>query len=390
MTGESEPVDPTAPPERDRALAKASRADEKRARERAREAKRLQKAARAKRTGSQQSAKDGLTLRPPDLAWEQLVAICDRDAAPVVQPLVLVSQIQRSGGTLLSQLFDHHPACYAHPHELWIGHPNKTRWPPIDPSAHPERTFELLFEPWIQAMYPDGYRKWSKRNEGEPDTFPLHLPVDLQREIFLRRRQSGGATIRAVLNDYMTSFFAAWLDYRGRAGTAKAVVTAFTAMLAVDRANREAFFDAYPDGHLVMIVRHPMSWYASARRHNPDRYGDLDTAMERWRESVRASVAATSERPAQATLVDFDRLLLDVETVMRRLCERIGIAFDSTLLEPTFNGWPIRADSSFAVDRWGVLAEPTRRHLTDLTEDERRRIQPLVDAIYAPAAAASI
>ena len=40
---------------------------------------------------------------------------------PVTDPLVLVSQIQRSGGTLLSQLFDGHPECHAHPHELKIG-----------------------------------------------------------------------------------------------------------------------------------------------------------------------------------------------------------------------------------------------------------------------------
>jgi hypothetical protein len=37
-------------------------------------------------------------------------------------PLVLISQAQRSGGTLLSQLFDSHPAIAAHPHELSIGH----------------------------------------------------------------------------------------------------------------------------------------------------------------------------------------------------------------------------------------------------------------------------
>jgi len=38
--------------------------------------------------------------------------------SPVTSPLVLISQIQRSGGSLLSQLFDGHPEVHAHPHEL--------------------------------------------------------------------------------------------------------------------------------------------------------------------------------------------------------------------------------------------------------------------------------
>jgi hypothetical protein len=36
----------------------------------------------------------------------------------VDQPMILISQIQRSGGTLLSRLFDSHPAIHAHPYEL--------------------------------------------------------------------------------------------------------------------------------------------------------------------------------------------------------------------------------------------------------------------------------
>ena len=39
----------------------------------------------------------------------------------VREPLVLISQAKRSGGTLLRQLFDGHPEFHAHGHELDIG-----------------------------------------------------------------------------------------------------------------------------------------------------------------------------------------------------------------------------------------------------------------------------
>jgi hypothetical protein len=64
---------------------------------------------------------------------------------PVGEPLVLVSQIPRSGGTLLSQLFDGHPECHAHAHEIWIGHPSSAHWPPLD-LAKPDEWFPMLYE----------------------------------------------------------------------------------------------------------------------------------------------------------------------------------------------------------------------------------------------------
>ena len=51
---------------------------------------------------------------------------------PVTAPLALISQIQRSGGSMLSQLFDGHPEVHAHPHELKIGYPKKFNWPEIN------------------------------------------------------------------------------------------------------------------------------------------------------------------------------------------------------------------------------------------------------------------
>ena len=64
---------------------------------------------------------------------------------PVTVPLVLISQIQRSGGTLLSQLFDGHPEIHAHPSELMIGYPTKNNWPKLDLNDKPEQWFDILW-----------------------------------------------------------------------------------------------------------------------------------------------------------------------------------------------------------------------------------------------------
>src|SRR4029079_18763958 len=88
-------------------------------------------------------------------------------AVPIREPLVLVSQIQRSGGTLLSQLFDGHPECHAHPSEIAIGHPRKWDWPTVD-LGRPETWFDTLYEPHVDLHMRDGYVK-EKEARLDPD-----------------------------------------------------------------------------------------------------------------------------------------------------------------------------------------------------------------------------
>src|SRR6266852_1712728 len=82
-------------------------------------------------------------------------------------PLVLVSQVHRSGGTLLSQLFDGHPALAAHPHELKIGHPTPEDWPSVQPDLGAEECFRMLFEPRTVRFLRKGYTKGERDTEGQ-------------------------------------------------------------------------------------------------------------------------------------------------------------------------------------------------------------------------------
>ena len=99
-------------------------------------------------------------LRPNALAH-----ICLEHISPVTAPLALISQIQRSGGSLLSQLFDGHPEIHAHPHELMIGYPKKHVWPRIDLNDRPERWFGILFEEIVIEQTREGYKKGKKNND---------------------------------------------------------------------------------------------------------------------------------------------------------------------------------------------------------------------------------
>jgi len=300
--------------------------------------------------------------RPSKVCLDVLHEVYRKHHAPVTAPLALISQIQRSGGSLLSQLFDGHHELHAHPYELKTGYPKKYLWPEIDLRDRPEQWFELLFEENVIDDFREGYKKGPNYDT----TFPFIFLPSLQRQIFLQTIGSrGAASRRAVFDAYMTSYFAAWLNDQNRSGEKK-FITAFTPRLAATEANSAAFFDVYPDGRLISIVRDPKNWYPSAFRHKTKKhkYHDMTGALMQWNRNTRAMLRNKRTYSDRVCILRFEDLINATETVMRHLAGFLGIAFDPVLLTPTFNKIPIKANTSFKLEAPGIVSSTLSRYTT--------------------------
>lgn len=310
-----------------------------------------------------------------------------RHPVEVREPLVLISQIQRSGGTLLSQLLDDHPQLHAHPHELHIGHPRDKRdWPKLDLGAGPQEWFAQVREAHVDRWLVEGYRKYARKwvqfDDERLETYPFLLIPSLQRNLFERcvaswpiRRQ------RDVLDAYWTSYFNAWVDNRNLYTGPKRWVTGFSALMAIERDSRRRFFADYPDGRLVAIIREPRSWYGSALAYNSDRYGNPEVSMRLWAASAEAMIQAKRDHGDRVFLISFEEMLGDTQATMRALAGFLDIAFTESLVTPTFNGLPIKANSSFKVDRGGVLDAPLKR-AEGLPAHALQTIERLTDGLH--------
>jgi hypothetical protein len=306
----------------------------------------------------------------------------------VREPLVLVSQIQRSGGTLLSQLFDGHPECHAHPSEIYIGHPKKWNWPTLD-LAHPQRWFAELYERPVELHLREGYVKEKElRDEPGQEVYPfLFLPA-LQRRIFdACVEASPPATQRGVLDCYFTSYFNAWLDNQNLYTGPKRIVTGFTPRLAMEEANVERLFSAYPDGTLISVVRDPRGWYASASTYRSRQYDEVAGAVDLWAQSTEAALAARTRFGDRVLILTYEQLVLETEATMRRVAERIGISMSHVLLAPTFNGRPVRANSSEGSTGHGIVAVRANAHRDVLDDSTSARIEALGGELYERAVA---
>ena len=309
---------------------------------------------------------------------QNICEICSEYISPVTLPIALISQVQRSGGSLLSQLFDGHPELHAHPHELKIGYPKKYMWPKIDLNEHPQRWLEMLFEDKVIEHSKGGYKKERKQDE----VFPFIFMPSVQRRVFLKYLSSvDSITWRDVFDAYMTSYFGAWINNQNRYGQKK-YVTAFTPRLAMIEDNMESFFEVYPDGRLLSIVRDPKNWYPSAVRHRSNVYGDIRKSIDLWKTSTKAALRNKEKYRERVCIVRFEDLVSKTESVMSYMADFLGINFDNILLIPTFNKCPIRANTSFSAEQHGIVASTLSRYKM-LSEEELKIIEKMTEDIYS-------
>lgn len=260
------------------------------------------------------------------------------------QPILLISQIQRSGGTLLSRLLDAHPECHAHPYELTWGSPEKRDWPHLPMQASSSLWWERLLQQWqIRTAAIGAYHKQKEDSR----RYPMVLHRRLQAAIWQQcLSESIPASQRDVLNASMTAFFNAWLDYQGWHQAPARYVTAFTPGVTTTPGSLDRYWRDYPDGHLVCLVREPQSWYVSARVHHR-RWQDLGPALVDWKASAQSALDAKAERPDQVSVVLFEDLVGSLRATMLELCRQTGLSMHPSLMTPTFNTIPIVSNSSF-------------------------------------------
>lgn len=307
----------------------------------------------------------------------KLHEVCLKHAQPVIEPIALISQIQRSGGHLLRDLFDGHQELHTHSYELKIGKP-KWIWPKIDLNDGPERWFETLFETVVLDHFRNSAEKRRTQNH---NGFPFVFLPSLQARIF-RSYIDSLATVRLrdVFDAYMTSYFNAWLNNQNKSGQKK-FVTVFTPRLAMIQESVESFFQIYPDGRLISIIRDPKNWYSSALRHKSKAYYDILEAVTLWKKSALAAVLNKRTYGQRTCIIKFEDLVGKTEAVMRHLAQFLGIRFDPILLVPTFNKSPIEANTSFEVRERGVMMSTLSRHEM-LSDDQLEIIESITTEDY--------
>ena len=308
---------------------------------------------------------------------ERFLRAYQKHVSAVTCPLVLISQAQFSGGSLLNQLFDGHPQLHVHPHEFQIGSANRYFWPKIELNKTPEQWFQTLFED--MAVY-DFFHGFKTRDTCQDTFLFIFLPF-LQKEIFIEYLKSfKQIAIRDVFDAYMSSYFGAWVNNQNVIGEKK-FVTGFTPVLANVATNMESYFEIYPEGRLISVIRDPKSWYRTAKRGNLDRYGDIRQAIGEWNESAGGMLRNKERYGGQVCIIRFEDLTSRTEALTRYVAEFLDIRFDDILLTPTFNKIPLKSSRVCKFEDHKIMSRAFSSN-KDLAQEELKIIDEMTGGVY--------
>jgi hypothetical protein len=293
----------------------------------------------------------------------------------VDQPLALISQLPRSGGSLLMWLFDGHPQCHAMPIEL-----SDLEWAQADQWLRgTDRAWSAMYNPRQKNYFARGWQQGHVERR-KRRSYPLLVAPELQRSLFYRVvAAQERSSKRTLIDAYWTSYFNGWIDNQNLLGSKKRWVTAFTPRLISYQRGVTSWSDIYGDGVMLSITRDPRSWYLSARGWSVE-WRRLEVAMEIWTRAADAQLRARELLGERFYLLTFDALVDRREKTMRALARFLGINFGPSLLTPTMNRIPIEANSSFVED--STRANPSARYRALLTKEEIVRIEKLALGRY--------
>jgi sulfotransferase family protein len=321
-----------------------------------------------------------LTLASLDDA-ERLVTAVREFMVEVREPLMLVSGLQRSGGTLLNSLLDGHPQLHAYPYELAIGEAKGEGWPAL---GVPPDISTFLGEDRTGLLFRGGY---SKGNVTGMPTLPYLIPPSLVAGLFRTLCADGVERPRDVFDAYFTAFFNAWLDNQGlRAGRKRWVVAMAPRLLWGD--SRTRFFEDYPDGRAIVPLRDPVAWYASFSRFKKE-FAAVPKATELWLQGTGEALAAKRQSPERVLLVRYETLVSHTKQAVKKIAAWLEIDTDPLLFRPTFNRLPTWANSSFEVTGPGVKREPLDAWTEVVSPVKAKRILEATRELYEEAYAAA-
>jgi hypothetical protein len=262
--------------------------------------------------------------------FNKKIEIIDKD-------LVLIGQIQRSGATLLSQLFDDHSELLNYPSELILTEP-KYDWSKNLNFSTIEQNPALK-----QNIITQNYEKLSKGKIDHKTRNKFIFNPFIEKKIIKSIKTND---LRSNFNAYFTAFFNAFINYNNNKNNKKKFITAFLPRFIMIDENIDLFFQIYPNGKLINIIRDPRSWLISAKNHSRS-YEDTVASLELWKKSCENSLKYKNKYKNKIFLIKFDDLIKNTEMTMRKICSKININFEESLLPPTFNGKLINSDSSF-------------------------------------------
>ncbi len=286
------------------------------------------------------------------------------------EPIVAIGSVMRSGGNLLNRLFDNHVNLRTYHFERLFGifsdfthssvNLSLAHFPIIESISDFDNIFKCLAHKNDYIPIENARNGYVKVNYNNP--LPFMYNRRFHKKIFKLLCKNELSNQRDIFNNYLSGFFNSFINYQNLYGIEKKYTTTYWPNFVIYKKNIERFFNVYPDGKLISIIRNPLEWAGSAKRRKPleFNYQYMDSL---WLSSFKNSCEFRTKYPDKFILLDFDQLVIETSEVMNRVCNFLDIKYNNFMTIPTFNGYLIEANSIRKQNqKKGIIKEVTRSY----------------------------
>jgi len=287
--------------------------------------------------------------------------------------LIMISAMYENGGNTTHRLLDGHPELYVYPFESQVGTnlvadylssyvPFKYRWPEFSLSGTPEQDYELIFDEEMKVLLRTPERSKFK-NCG------LKLNEKDRAARFVEIVKAKGRSRATLVEAFYRSTFDTWTNFNK-----KGQEHVYVGYNPVQGFDTEKIFADFPDAHVIQVVRNPYSGYSDTKK----RPYPLSLARYTWTWNLSQHHALTyaEKYPANFHIVRFEDIVADRKGTMGRLCQKLGIGWSDSCLQPTWNGNALKE-----VYPWGTIRIPTPEAnvatMNELSEAEKAEVTRL-------------
>ena len=297
---------------------------------------------------------------------------------------IYIGAINRSGGSLLTRLFDGHPDVASYP--LEISFPINQNFYPFVQKLSGDTAFIPFYEKGMNnnvfdLLNIDNVKEEVRHVWGKEKSDPVGVRKNyIEKEFYgsvktdfdfnkyvseIEKESINANNINDLYEIKARAYFNAW-DNGKHAGSLEYVITHDSNGLFIS--NTDKFFDEFPNSFFIHPIRNITGYIASEKTRITRRfYGsrrypkvrmpnifvkkfrsyDIEVLIRCWMVSVTRAVLLQERYGVNRRFLvyRYENLVSDTSGTMKSICKRIGLDFNNSLVEPTIMGKPWSGNS---------------------------------------------
>lgn len=287
--------------------------------------------------------------------------------------LIMISAGFEHGGNVTHRFLDGHPELYVYPFESQLGNslfsdylsslwPFRYRYPEFPTDGTPGDDYELFYDEEIKVRLRTPSRSKFKNAD-------IQLNETDRKARFAEILKNKPRTRANIVAAFFQSTFDTWTNLN-RSGH-EHIYVGYCPAIGLDG---DRILADFPNGHVVHVVRNPLSAYAETKRrpfpHSLQRF------IMSWNILHSVALAYANRYPNNYHMLRYEDLVSDPRATFMALCQKLNIEFSETLLYPSWNGVELEQ-----VYPWGTIKFPTVEAniaaAKELSQQERDEIRSL-------------